>query len=110
MMQLNDSELEQLVKVIKNYKEIEQPLLFGSRATGNAKPNSDIDICLKGKDVTFQITNSIASQMDDLPLPYFFDVINFESITNQKLIQHISTYINHGIDLLQLSKDIILTK
>jgi predicted nucleotidyltransferase len=102
--QLKNSELDKIVKVIKQHQEVEQAILFGSRATGKAKPNSDIDICLKGKDVTSLIQNTIASDLDELPLPYFFDVINFDTINNDRLKQHIS---ERGIDLLQFS-DILL--
>ena len=99
--QLKDFELELILKVIMDYKEVEQAILFGSRATGKAKPNSDIDICLKGINVTSRIQNSISSILDELPLPYFFDIINFQTLTNERLKKHIS---EQGIDLLQFSR------
>ncbi len=94
--QLKNIEIEQMIKVIKRHKEVEEAILFGSRATGKAKPNSDIDICLKGKNITSQIQNSIASDLDELPLPYFFDVVNFDIISNDKLKKHIT---DQGINL-----------
>lgn len=98
--QLKNIEIEQIIKVIKLYKEVEEAILFGSRATGKAKPNSDIDICLKGANITSRIQNSIASDLDELPLPYFFDVLNFVTLTNEKIRRHIS---EQGIDLLHFS-------
>ncbi len=95
--QLKEFEVEQILKVINNFKEVEHAILFGSRATGKAKHNSDIDICLKGKNITSGIQNTIASYLDDLPLPYFFDVLNFDKVTNDRLKNHIS---QQGIDLL----------
>ena len=97
-LQLSGKEIELIVNEIRYYKEVEQALLFGSRATGKAKPYSDVDICIKGSQVTLQIQNAIALKLDDLPLPYFFDVITFHNIKNEKLTQHI---LNHSIDLLQ---------
>ncbi len=96
--QLKNNEIEQIVKVVFQYKEVEQAVLFGSRATGKSKPNSDIDICLKGQNVTYEIQGSISSQLDDLPLPYFFDGLNFNTISSERLRTHIS---NLGIDLFQ---------
>jgi predicted nucleotidyltransferase len=96
--QLKNDEIESIVKVVTKYKEVEQVILFGSRATGKSKPNSDIDICLKGVQVSSAIQNSISSNLDDLPLPYFFDVLNYDTITSAKLKSHI---LNYGIDLLR---------
>ncbi len=95
--QLKNDEIESIVKVVTKYKEVEQVILFGSRATGKSKPNSDIDICLKGPQVNAAIQNSISSGLDDLPLPYFFDVLNYNTITSERLKSHISTF---GINLL----------
>lgn len=103
--QLKNNEIEQILKVIKVHKQVEEAILFGSRATGKSKPNSDVDICLKGKEITSSIQNSISSDLDELPLPYFFDVINYTTLNNERLKKHIT---EQGINLLQLS-DISIT-
>lgn len=48
MYGLTDNELEKLCNLFRKHEEIEQAVLYGSRAKGNFKPFSDIDITLMG--------------------------------------------------------------
>jgi len=64
--------------------------LYGSRAKGNFKNGSDIDLTLKGDNISLTVLNSIVNQIDDLLLPYSFDLSIFNKITNPDLIEHIS--------------------
>lgn len=64
-------------------------MLFGSRAKGNAQPGSDIDLALKGPAVTEQTVLRLRVALDDLPLPFFFDVVHYETLQNPDLIDHI---------------------
>jgi predicted nucleotidyltransferase len=63
-------------------------ILFGSRAKGTAKESSDIDLAVDGIDDELQIEN-LAMALDDLPLPYKFDVKALSGIKNPKLKEHI---------------------
>ncbi|MDY7394074.1 nucleotidyltransferase domain-containing protein [Aureibaculum sp. 2210JD6-5] len=85
---LNNKTIGKIVGIFYNNKEIEQAILFGSRAKGNYRPSSDIDITLKG-DISFDNLLRIESQLDNLMLPYKFDVTVFEKLKNQDLINHI---------------------
>jgi 2-polyprenyl-3-methyl-5-hydroxy-6-metoxy-1,4-benzoquinol methylase len=77
-----------LNSVFKKYPQISQVILFGSRAKGTAGNNSDIDLAIVGIDDELQI-QAIAMELEELPLPYQFDVKAFSSITNPKLKEHI---------------------
>lgn len=68
---------------------IEQVVLFGSRAKGNYKNGSDIDLALFGP-VDFSEMGTIAWELDDLLLPWEIDLLQFDSITNQDLRDHIT--------------------
>jgi predicted nucleotidyltransferase len=59
--------------------------VFGSRAKGNYRDNSDIDIAVWG-DVNI---GHILTELDELPMPYKFDVVAYETIKNDKLREHI---------------------
>mgnify|MGYP003611257795 CR=1 FL=1 len=76
--------------VFKNYKAIESVLLYGSRAMGNFKPASDIDISIVGEDIDLNLQNIIEFALDDLMVPYKFDVSIYNKITNPTFIDHIN--------------------
>jgi len=65
---------EQIVDVLRDDPLVEESILYGSRAKGVYRPGSDIDMVLKGKDLTLQDLNRISLALDDLLLPYTIDV------------------------------------
>ena len=85
---------EDIIGIINHFfetiTEIETVKIFGSRAKGNFKPNSDIDFVLYGNGITDKLARHIASGLDELPTPYKFDVIAFTSIENENLIKNIN--------------------
>lgn len=85
--------------VFRNYKEIESVLLYGSRAIGNFKPASDIDISLVGKGIDLTLQNEIEFALDDLMLPYKFDISIYNEITNRDFTEHIDSV---GIKIYKL--------
>ena len=85
---LSPQEVETICQVFKGHTEIEQVILFGSRAKGTAKPNSDIDLAVKGIEDDLLI-EQIATELDELPLPYKFDLKAITSINNPALKDHI---------------------
>ena len=86
---LSKIQLQLLLGVIHNFKEIEKALIFGSRAKGKNKPRSDIDLALIGDKLNSLLVNRVSSALDDLPLPYMFDLINYHEITNEFLKEKI---------------------
>ncbi len=82
-----------IIETLSRFPEIEQALIFGSRALGNAKPGSDIDIALFGDklndDILLKI-NSILNEKENIP--YFIDILNFNNIENLELKKHIIDY------------------
>ncbi|MDP2752629.1 MAG: nucleotidyltransferase domain-containing protein [Rhodocyclaceae bacterium] len=75
--------------VFANHPAIEQIVLFGSRAKGNYKPASDIDLAVFGSLGDSELGN-IGWELDDLLLPWEIDLIPFESISNVDLREHIA--------------------
>lgn len=84
---LNSEELSLICEVFTNCS-IEKGVVFGSRAKGNYRKNSDIDIALFGKTDFFE-SERIRFELNELPLPYKFDVILYSDIKNQELKKHI---------------------
>lgn len=90
MFGLSDNNINELVSVFKNFKEVEQAVIFGSRAKGNYKNGSDVDIVLKGKNLDFNINSKIRTYLNwETLMPYKFDIINYNDIKNDELIDHI---------------------
>lgn len=85
---LTDEEWELIRSVLEAHPELTQVKLFGSRAKGNAKPTSDVDLALFGEVDALQ-AQSIHEELNELPLPYKFDVQAYESIQHVALREHI---------------------
>jgi predicted nucleotidyltransferase len=67
------------------FNEIDKVIIFGSRAVNNFKPSSDIDLAIVGNDINSTIVNRISSQLEELSLPFMFDVLDYNSILNHTL-------------------------
>ena len=92
MFGLDKNVIEQIKNVFDEFPQIEEVLLYGSRAKGNYKPGSDIDLSLKGENLNHNLVNSVSIELDELFLPYIFDSSIFKQITNEDLIEHINRY------------------
>lgn len=87
---LSDKDIETIVSVIQQFEAVETALLYGSRALGTFKKGSDVDVALKGENLTQDICSHIHYQLEEeTVLPYFFDVTNYKTINNEKLKSHI---------------------
>ena len=83
-----DPTLEAIRSVIRQHTGVTRIILYGSRAKGTHQNGSDIDITLDG-DLSFDDLLTIESQLDDLDLPYQFDVSLYNGLTHPGLLQHI---------------------
>lgn len=75
--------------VLSRHAEVERAILYGSRAMGNFKPGSDIDLTLTGSGLDERIRGQIDEELDDLLLPYTIDLSIFHQLTHQDLLAHI---------------------
>ena len=86
---LSDKSLMALRRVFARHTELEQAILFGSRAKGTCRKGSDIDLALRGRDLTRQTVNRLYEELDDLPLPYEFSLVLESQITDSEVLAHI---------------------
>lgn len=89
MYGLKDLQVGQILSVFSSFKQVEKAILYGSRAKGIHRANSDIDISLIGNDIDLNLLFKIENELDDLLLPYEVDLSIFHKIENQDLIEHI---------------------
>jgi predicted nucleotidyltransferase len=86
MIGLSDAELQTLRTVFARLPEIEEVVLFGSRALGTHRPSSDIDLAIKGKDITLDTLAKLRYILEEeTNLPYFFDVVVYDRVENEEL-------------------------
>ncbi len=86
---LSTEDINKIKEVIVRFPEIERVIIYGSRAKGNFKPSSDIDLTLVGEKLTLTLLQTLENEIDDLLLPYKFDISIFHQISNPDLINHI---------------------
>lgn len=93
---LTDIEVRKLTGIFASNKRIEKVILYGSRAKGNFKPFSDVDITLVGEELSRGDLNQVIREVDDLLLPYQFDISLCHKLKNEALIEHID---RRGIEI-----------
>ncbi len=86
---LTPQELDLIRCVLARHSAVTGAILFGSRAKRMARPYSDVDLALEGVDDPLQ-AESIAAELDELPLPYMFDVHALPAIRYRPLLEHIA--------------------
>lgn len=90
MFGLAESDLIYIINVIESFTEIQKAVIFGSRARGDNKPGSDIDIAIYGEKIDFQIVSSIHESLEEEgPLPYFFDIVDYTHLCNKEMKEQI---------------------
>ncbi|TVM05667.1 MAG: nucleotidyltransferase domain-containing protein [Halomonas sp.] len=80
---------EQIKSELSRYPAICQAVLFGSRAMGTHRPNSDIDLCLDAPGLPFTDFLTLSAAMDERVLPYRLDLVLRHHIENPDLLTHI---------------------
>src|SRR5690554_1010440 len=91
------ADMEAIVFVLSRVPRVEKAFIFGSRAKGNFKNGSDIDLALMGEDLDFNTVSQISYQLnEETAMPYKFDVLHYDSIKEPTLIEHIDRV---GIEL-----------
>ena len=87
---LTEDDWKIINETISRHPEIDEAILFGSRAKGTQRPGSDVDIALIGKKINHSIILEVSLWLnEETLLPYKFDIVNYDTIRNVDLIEHI---------------------
>ncbi|MCF8234159.1 MAG: nucleotidyltransferase domain-containing protein [Bacteroidales bacterium] len=82
-----------IIETLSNEEQILQAVLYGSRAMGNARKGSDIDIAIKASTISYELINALSTKLNqELPIPYHVDVQHYDTIKNEALKKHIDDY------------------
>ena len=79
---------KRIMDVFSRFSEVQEAVLFGSRAKGNYRQGSDIDIAVKGT-VSKDVLSALLVAFDETVLPYFVDIVVYDHIKNIALKEHI---------------------
>ncbi|HDQ25173.1 MAG TPA: nucleotidyltransferase domain-containing protein [bacterium] len=72
-----ESEIREILGIINKHLPRAKVCAFGSRAAGNHKPSSDLDICVDaGRKITLEESALIKRALDETDLPYRVDIID----------------------------------
>ncbi|GGD57790.1 nucleotidyltransferase domain-containing protein [Lacimicrobium alkaliphilum] len=86
---LSDTVEFQLKEVFSRFPAVNKVLLFGSRASNNFKPYSDIDLAVCGSRLSEEDFTHLWNELDALPLAFKLDVLHLDTLTNTSLKQKI---------------------
>ena len=88
---LSSETLAKLAAVFANWPELEEVVLYGSRAIGTATARSDIDLATIGIEDELRL-GRLALDLEDLEIPQKVDVQAYEAITYPPLKRHINSF------------------
>jgi uncharacterized protein len=76
-------------RILAEAPAVEKAVIYGSRAKGNYRPGSDIDLTLFGKGLDLDLLGEIAARLDESPIPYQVDLSIFDQLGHAGLREHI---------------------
>ncbi len=79
MLGLRDNDIEYIINQVKEINEIEKVVVFGSRAKGINKYNSDIDIVVYGEGISKRLIFKLYELLEEnAPYPYLTYIVHYE--------------------------------
>ncbi len=87
---LSDTVIDEIQGVFRRHANIQKVLIFGSRAKGNYREGSDIDLAAIGNDLNYSLLLSILTEIDDLELLYSVDLLDYQKTLNTPIGEHIN--------------------
>lgn len=89
---LPTGDLNAIINVVASVDNVQRAVVYGSRAKGIYRPNSDIDIMLFGDSLTFSDIATVADRLDDLLLPWQIDITARNRVFNSDFIEQVDRY------------------
>jgi predicted nucleotidyltransferase len=87
---LRDQDLAVLRRTFHRFPCVREVRLFGSRATGQARRASDIDLAISAPDATADQWLEFTDALEAAPIVYEFDVVRTERAHNSRLMEKIA--------------------
>lgn len=85
---LDHGDVDAIVTVLRGCTRVQEALIVGSRALDRHRPESDIDIAVRGP-LTAQDVAELRGALDRLPLPWMFDVVALDTLRDDAVREHV---------------------
>jgi predicted nucleotidyltransferase len=89
MYGLSEQTISDLQSIFRKQKNIEKVLIFGSRAKGNYREGSDIDLAAIGDGISRHQLLDICNDIDDMGILYNIDIVDYEKQKGSPIGKHI---------------------
>jgi uncharacterized protein len=86
---LTDRDKQTISSILADFPDVSKVFIFGSRAKGNFRAGSDVDLAIMDDQVSMKDLLRLRSKLEDSDLPYSVDVVHYPSIKSQQLKEHI---------------------
>lgn len=86
---LSQRSLQTLYDILSKYTDIQEVYIFGSRAKGNFRPGSDIDLAVMNSGLDPKTITNVLNDCAESSLPEMVDLVDFTTLTHPDFIQHI---------------------
>lgn len=90
MFGLSDINISKINSVFARFPSLNKVVIYGSRAKGNYKVGSDIDLMLFGHNLTHKDRLHISFELDELLTPYQFDLSIYSQVESNDLLEHVN--------------------
>ncbi|MDZ4713356.1 MAG: nucleotidyltransferase domain-containing protein [bacterium] len=87
---LSESFIDEIKSVFETYPKVNEVIIFGSRANGDFKTGSDIDLAIKGNEIRLDDILNLSLRLENITFPYKMDLINLQTIEDTNVIEHIN--------------------
>lgn len=87
---LTERDMKTILSVFQSFPAVKTVYLFGSRAKGNYRLGSDVDLAIMNKGVDSTTLSRLIGEFEESNLPYNIDLVDFTKLAKQEFIDHIN--------------------
>ncbi|MEX1270457.1 MAG: nucleotidyltransferase domain-containing protein [Balneolaceae bacterium] len=87
---LTGRDMKAIQTIFESYPEVKTVYVFGSRAKGNYRTGSDVDLAIMNEGISIKRLSRLRSDFEESSLPYKIDLVDFTHIEKQEFIDHIN--------------------
>ncbi len=85
MLQLREKDRLTLKTLLARFPEIRHAWVFGSRATGNARRASDIDLAIEAPDMSPARWHDLLDALEQAPIIYRLDIVRLDTLRDSRI-------------------------